>query len=297
MLEPFWTGVIYRLTQDGTWIEDGLSSPLGVFGDPCILAGPKGDFYYLHLSDPSGEGWANSELLDRIVCHRSKDGGESWSPGVGIGLNTPKDQDKEWAITDRKGRRVVTTWTQFDEYSSTLASDSSTIMFSSTNRRAKRWSQPVRINQKAGDCLDGDNTVEGAVPAYGPDGEIYVAWAFGESIYFDHSFDHGKSWREQDIVATKIVGGWSQDVPGINRANGMPVTVCDLSGGEFGGRIYVNFVDDRNGNFDVWVVSSDDHGITWSEVVKVNTDDSGRDQFFYLAGYRSGNRLALYGLL
>ena len=69
---------VYRSEDGGqTWESDKLSSPLGVFGDPCVVASPTGDFYFLHLSDPEGLGWRSDALLDRIVCQRSKDGGLS----------------------------------------------------------------------------------------------------------------------------------------------------------------------------------------------------------------------------
>ena len=46
------------------------------------------------------------------------------------------------------------------------------------------------------------------------------------------------------------------------------------------GTVYVNWVDDRNGDYDVWVAKSTDRGETWSEPIKVNDDKSQRDQFF-----------------
>ncbi|MDZ7847454.1 MAG: sialidase family protein [Owenweeksia sp.] len=64
------------------------------------------------------------------------------------------------------------------------------------------------------------------------------------------------------------------------RANGMPVTVCDLSEGPYRGTIYVNWVDNRNGHYDVWLSKSEDEGETWSEPLRVNDDETERDQFF-----------------
>lgn len=63
---------VYHL-KDGvlTWEKDELSSILGVYGDPCIVADDRHRFYYSHLSNPSGEGWANYDILDGIVCQRS----------------------------------------------------------------------------------------------------------------------------------------------------------------------------------------------------------------------------------
>ena len=89
---------VYNSTDGGkTWNHQQLTSQFGVYGDPCVVASPTGDFYYLHLSDPEGKGWSSNTLLDRIVCQHSTDGGVTWSKGGGMGLSHPKDQDKEWA--------------------------------------------------------------------------------------------------------------------------------------------------------------------------------------------------------
>jgi hypothetical protein len=273
---------VYYSTDGGrTWTEQHLTSTHGVFGDPCILATSKGDFYYFHLSDPSGNGWSDPSLLDRIVCQRSMDGGKSWSPGASIGYNGTRDQDKEWATSSRNGRKIYVTWTQFDKYDSKLASDSSHIFFSKSNRKAEKWSKPIRINQFGGNCLDDDWAVEGAVPTVDRKGNIYVAWALGESIYFDRSLNGGKTWMDNDIVAGSITGGWRHDIPGLSRCNGMPITCCDNSGGANDGTIYINFADQRNGNddTDVWLIKSQDHGNTWSEAVRVNNDNTATHQF------------------
>ena len=271
------------VSEDGgeNWTNEQLTSRYGVYGDPCLIANNKGEFFYLHLSDPSGRGWASDELLDRIVCQRSKDG-HKWTKGGSIGLNGSKDQDKEWAAVHPSKRKIYTTWTQFDKYDSRQPEDSTLILFSKSKRKANKWTEPLRISQFAGDCTDGDQTVEGAVPAVGPDGEIYVAWALNESIYFDRSMDDGNTWLDKDVVAGKIVGGWDQSIPGINRCNGMPVTMVDLSGGERNGTIYINYTDFSNGDEDpdVWLIKSADKGNTWSMPVRVNDDTSGSDQFF-----------------
>ena len=271
--------VYYSRDGGATWTKDKLTSPLEVFGDPCIVASPTGDFYYLHLSDPEGRGWSSDALLDRIVCQRSKDGGKTWSDGGGMGLTPPKDQDKEWAVVNADGSRIHACWTQFDKYDSTEPQDSTVILCSFSNQKGKKWSAPVRVSDQAGDCLDSDDTTEGAVPALGGNDEIFVAWALGEWIYFDKSFDGGLTWGK-DRQVTQIVGGWDQSIPGIGRVNGMPVTCVDLSDGPHRGRIYVNWTDDRHGDSDVWIVHSDDQGDSWSDPIRVNLDDSGQDQFF-----------------
>jgi len=134
----------------------------------------------------------------------------------------------------------------------------------------------------AGDCIDGDNTVEGAVPAYGPDGEIYVAWAGPGGIMFDRSTDGGNTWLDQDIFVSDQPGGWNYSIPGIYRANGLPVTCCDVSNGPDRGAIYINWSDQRNGfnDTDIWLAKSTDGGFTWSAPIRVNDDEPGKHQFF-----------------
>ena len=274
---------VYKSDNGGwTWDRSVLTSRYGVFGDPCIVASNAGDFYYLHLSDPAGEGWNSPDLLDRIVIQRSKNNGKTWHPGFGIGRNGAKDQDKEWAAASPDGKRIAVCWTQFDRYGSKLPTDSTNILCSVSNRKAKHWSTPIRVNEIAGDCLDGDNTVEGAVPAWGPNGELYVAWAHGDAIWLDRSEDEGQTWLRDDRQAAAIVGGWDQTIDGIGRANGMPVTMVDHSDGPYRGRIYINWTDVRNGeaDHDVFVTWSDDRGETWSAPMRVNDDPAGAQQFF-----------------
>jgi len=118
------------LSKDGgvTWTISKLTSSLGVFGDPCLVSNTKGHYYYLHLSNPSGRGWSDDSILDRIVCQRSKNG-KKWSDGASIGLNGSKDQDKEWAVTNPKTKEIYVTWTQFDGYDSKQEGDSTVILF------------------------------------------------------------------------------------------------------------------------------------------------------------------------
>jgi hypothetical protein len=274
---------VYFSTDSGkSWREQILKSKFGVFGDPCVITGPGAEVYYFHLSDPAGKGWSDPGLLDRIVCQRSDDYGKTWTEGSSIGFNGERDQDKEWAIADPQSGNVYVTWTEFMKYGSRQERDSSIIMFAASNRKALKWKKTQRINQYAGNCVDSDQTVEGAVPAVGPKGEIYVSWAFDEKIWFDRSLNKGKTWMKKDGVVADIPGGWDFDIPGIGRCNGMPVTCCDLSNGPNRGTIYVNWSDQRNGpgDTDIWISKSTDGGENWSAPLRVNDDAPGKQQFF-----------------
>ena len=54
------------------------------------------------------------------------------------------------------------------------------------------------------------------------------------------------------------------------------------SGATHAGKLYVAWSDYTNGDVDVFVASSSDHGATWSTPVRVNNDPihNGSDQFF-----------------
>lgn len=274
---------VYTSSDSGrTWLSEQLKSKWGVYGDPCVISDGLGGFYYFHLSNPPEDAHAEGAWLDQIICQYSKDNGHSWSEGVGIGKNGVKNQDKEWAVWDDINKCLHLTWTQFDEYGSKEPHCASNIMYARSLKSAAEWSVPVKINDLSGDCEDGDQTVEGAVPAVGPEGQLYVAWAVGDSIYFDKSEDGGISWLSSDIVVCQISGGWDQHIPGFDRANGMPVLLCDLSPGPYRGRLYINFSDQRNGpgDTDIWMVYSDDDGDSWSTPFRVNDDGAGHQQFF-----------------
>ncbi|MCB9290192.1 MAG: glycosyl hydrolase [Lewinellaceae bacterium] len=266
-------------SHDGgvSWTKTPVSCPWGIWGDPVIGVDTSGAFYYLHLSNPPSGNW-----IDRIIAQKSTDGGVTWSAGSYMGLNGAKAQDKHWIAVDRQTNALYVTWTQFDNYGSTSPADSSVILFSRSTDAGETWSPALRISQLAGDCIDDDNTTEGAVPCIGPNGEIYTAWSNRDKLWFDRSTDKGENWLAEDIFVADQPGGWAYDIAGIYRANGLPVTACDLSGGPHHGAIYVNWSDQRNGagDTDIWLAKSNDGGNTWSEPRRVNDDGPGKQQFF-----------------
>lgn len=268
----------YFYSVDGglSWTRGVLSSSFGVWGDPTILVDTAGSFYFFHLSNPAAGNW-----IDRIVCQKMDSIGKPWSDGTFTGLNGTRAQDKQWAAVDRRNNRIHLTWTQFDDYGSFNPADSTVILYSRSDDGGLTWLSPVRISRYGGDCVDSDQTVEGAVPAVGPNGEVYVAWAGPQGIMFNSSADGGNTWMPAEKKVSTMPGGWDMMIPGLNRANGLPVTCCDVSGGQYHGNIYINWVDQRNGEFDpdVWFVKSSDGGNTWCPPRRVNNDSAGNMQF------------------
>ncbi len=270
----------YYISEDGglNWTSDTLTSPeYGVWGDPCIIVDTAGDFYYLHLSNPGNGSW-----IDRIVCQKFDFENYEWTNGTYMGLNGTKAQDKEWAVVDSATNNIYVTWTQFDQYGTSNPTKYSNIHFSKSIDAGLTWLDALQINEVSGDCVDSDETTEGAVPAVGPNGEIYVAWSGPAGIVFDRSYDQGETWLDEDIFIDAQPTGWDYDIPGISRANGLPITCCDISNSEYNGTIYVNWSDQRNGSddTDIWLSKSTDGGNTWTEALRVNDDPPGKQQFF-----------------
>lgn len=263
-----------------TWNYQEMNSTLGVWGDPSLVFDTEGNLFFGHLSNPISGYW-----IDRIVVQRSTNNGISWNDGAGIGFTSPRNQDKEWLAVDHSNsvyrNNLYTSWTEFDDYGSSSGNDSSRILFSRSVDKGLNWSTPIRISDVGGNCIDEDHTVEGAVPAVGPDGEIYIAWSGPLGMMFDRSFDGGVTFGN-DIYVTDQPGGWDFNVSEVSRCNGLPITACDISNSPFRGHIYVLWSDQRNGsnNTDVFLIKSTDKGESWGERVKVNDDNSGRHQFF-----------------
>ena len=269
----------YSSTDHGlTWSQGELASQFDL-GDPSTCFDPWGRCLFCYIGPFSNSG---------IYVNHSDDGGVSWRPAAeAVVAHNGGDQfeDKPYVVCDLSDGpaqgNVYVAWTRFDRYGSVEPADSSQIWFSSSIYHGRLFTPPVRVSDLGGDARDGDHTVEGAVAAAGPDGDVYLSWSGPRGIEFDRSTDGGQTWgRDRTIDAQP--GGWDFKIGGVFRVNGFPVTKADVSRGRYRGRVYVLWSDQRNRDTDVWVAWSDDHGETWSEARRINGDpvDNGAHQFF-----------------
>lgn len=272
--------VIYTTDGGTIWQEKTVTSPHGVYGDPALISDTKGNIHFFHLADPSGEGRSNEAWLDRIVVNKSKDGGLTWNEGASIGNNPPKDQDKQWPAINFKNDNLYVTWTQFDKYGSKDPACQSNIMFSRSTNKGDKWSTPIILSQTPGDCIDDDNTAEGAVPAVSYEGKIFVTWSNQGKIFLDRSYNDGETWLRNDLAIFEHAGGWAMDIPGIMRSNGMPVLVCDNSKSPQKGMLYLVWAEQRDGDTEIMFSRSNNYGDNWTMPTKINNDQSGKHQFF-----------------
>jgi hypothetical protein len=283
--------VYYSNDGGNTWKNSVLKSPYGVFGDPVIRRDAAGNVLYAHLSNSKGRAYASVEFLDRIVVQKSMDQGKTWSQGSFPKVDHLKDHDKQWLYIDPISGHVLMTWTEFDKYGSKKPSDKSRILFSKSVDGGVTWSDAISISEDEGDCIDDDMTTEGAHPCVGIDGTYYVVWGYNNKLYLDISKDGGQTWLANDIVVSDQPGGWSYNISGLGRCNGMPIMVCDHSQGPNRGNLYINWSDQRNGenNTDVWLLKSVNNAKTWSKPIKVNNDKTSTHQFMTWMDLDQGN--------
>ena len=285
------------ISKDGgaTWAKKQIQSSFGTSGEPSLIVDGDGTFFVFHVSGGNGmEGGSAVKKSDRIVIQRSEDGGETWSDGVFTGLTPPKIQSGPSATVDLKGNLVLT-WTQFDSYASQDTSCHSSILMS-TSKNGSKWSDPVILSQRSGNCAGNNATVMGARPLVTFDGKAFVAWSVNERIYMDRSYD-GNLWLNNDIALFQQQGGWDFKIPGHKRVNGLPSFMTDRSKTGFRGYLYMVWSDQINGpsDTDIWFSRSTNYGDNWSSPSNINPNKKGHQ---YLPSFTidqtNGNLYVLY---
>jgi hypothetical protein len=224
--------------------------------------------------------WAQGATRNGIFIRRSLDGGQTWEPDAITVIaheSTPgiPFEDKPWIVADTSGPHVGNLyigWTQF-----TLAA--SDLMFSRSTDGGITWSSPIKLSSVPGLPRDDNGALEGFHGVVGPDGTLYTIWDARDGIMMATSRDGGASFSKDRLIIPAGPGYFG--ITGVSRSNGFPQIGMDMRG-KRGGNLYVAWSDYSNGDIDVFVSSSADHGKSWSAPARVNTDPihNGKDQFF-----------------
>ena len=260
-------------------------------GDVSTTFDNKGHVYLssLHFDKlGSASYWAHRAGRNGIFVRRSLNGGKTWEKDAAI-VKTFEGTEPEGRMEDMP--RIFADNTPHSPYKGNLyvgwiewQIDQSVILFSRSTDEGKSFSTPMRISTHAGLPRDDNGGLVGFVGAVDSDGTIYAIWNDGLTITFTASHDGGQSFAPSRVildVAPPYFGG-AASVPGVSRVMGFPQIGVGAHPTNVTGRLYVAWSDFRNGDVDVFVASSADHGRTWSSPVRVNSDPihDGSDQFF-----------------
>jgi hypothetical protein len=307
--------VAYSADAGQTWKVAAGTSPgnYRVSGDVSLAYDAAGHAILCYIAfDKLGTTnyWAQGATRNGIFIRRSLDGGQTWEPEAITIIShesTPgiPFEDKPWVVADTSGPHagnLYIGWTQF-----TLAA--SDLLFSRSTDGGKTWSNPIKLNSVSGLPRDDNGALEGFHGVVGPDGTLYTIWADRDGIMMANSHDGGATFSKQRRIVP--AGPAYFGITGVSRSNGFPQIGLDprsgveskndpRSGveskndprsasaksagraGKQGGNLYVAWSDYTNGDVDVFVASSADHGQTWRAPVRVNNDPihNGNDQFF-----------------
>jgi hypothetical protein len=251
-----------------TFTGDGLAVHTFIAFNGILTPRPRRASSGIHIcTSRDGLTWTDAvpvvDHVNSVEPHEDK-------PGVKVDLS--KD-------SPHHGNLYVA-WTRFDVYGSKNPEHKSRVYFSRSVDAGKSFSVPLSISEVPGDALDGSNTVMGAVPAVGPNGDVNVIWAGPLGLVCTKSTDGGQTFGKNQVVTT--TKGWDFPIKGLGRADGLPSAGVDISQGKDRGSLYVAWGDTRNGDADVFLTISRDGGATWGQPIRVNNDPqgNGKEQWF-----------------
>jgi hypothetical protein len=261
--------VAWGYTFDGgqSWTDAGLfvEPHYPWQSDPGVTTDAAGNFYAIVLS------YTSTSEPNGFYVYKSTNGGVSWGPPLEVINGAPGVfEDKEFIACDRTASayrgNLYVVWARFY--------DTQILLRRSTNA-GQSWSSNVTVSDQGG--------VQFPIPVVGRNGELFVAWtSYGSSaILVDVSTTGGLAFGTDRTVATVYTP--STMLNGNIDAYSSPAMDADITAGAYGGRLYVAFMDRRNGygDYDIWVTHSNSAGVTWSTPVRANDDpvNNGRDQF------------------
>jgi hypothetical protein len=245
--------------------------------DASVTVDTAGNFYITTIA------LNNSNGNTSLAIFKSTDGGVTFP--IGHILAQGNGEDKEMVTTDLVPgspfkNTIYISWSRLG-----LSNDINVIK---STDGGTTWSSPVAVST-------GATYGQGSDPAVGINGELYITWVdvntWGTQ-YFSKSTNGGATFSAPIVVANGPAANipWSQSGP-----TTFPSIACDISGGPRNGYIYITWCDGRNGDADVFLSRSTDHGTTWSSPVRVNNDGlgNGKVQAWPWIGVSDSGKIAI----
>ncbi len=280
------------VSEDGGrgWTTVAQPNPDGrTQGDDAVTFDAQGRAFRSYISFDGIRVPRPTLAWNGIFVSRSDDGGMSWGDPVPVvdHINTVEPfEDKPWVVTDivegspHQGN-VYVAWTRFDVYGSADPADSTQILFSRSVDGGGTFSVPSASRIRGGTPWTAMTRWRVRCRRWGrPDRFTWLGP--GPEGHRVRSVLDGGGPSERIGSSPANPGGWDIPLSGMARHNGLPVTGVDVSAGPDRGTVYVNWIDERNGDTDVFLIASRDGGESWGDPVRVNDDPvgNGRAQLF-----------------
>jgi hypothetical protein len=259
-----------------TWQASGIN-PRGIGSGGAILTVDlKGNFYYFYRADTAYKKSTEENQMNRFIIQHSDNGGKTWDANDGPGFDSLHRCGKFSATADNKGNLYLT-WTQFDGSGNDSACETN-IMFSKSTNKGKKWSQPIKLSQKPGDCV-ADSTVGGAMASIINDGKIFVAWSNQNKIFIDRSYDEGDMWLNNDIYIRQMKGESHMKIKGFDNPGSL-LFMADNSVGRLANSLYLLSTEKKEfDDTDILLMRSQNGGDNWSSPIPIHKDEPGTLQF------------------
>ncbi len=230
---------------DDTLIMDNFYSD---DGDPVLQVGEDGTLYQLWLS------FSSTTYYGRLVLMKSYDHGVTWVDTVfPSGFSgTGHLPDKPWFRVKGDTVYIVyadfNTWTWYGQVKFTRSLDG-----------GASFEPPISVSGAPSDI---------GLPfiAVDPAGKVYVIWMDTDSYQFKMavSTNGGESFTQPTVVH-------SVQFTSNSNWRAHPIPSLETGGPD---TLYLTWLDDRFGSWDILFSKSTDGGVTWSNPIKVN-DDTG----------------------
>lgn len=243
----------------------GLSTCMS---DPAVGIDRNGFLYFNALiSDDCAYVW-------RLVMTKSTDNGATWSDFVTVAPPEYDPDKNHLAIDNTTGSGYI--YAAFTDF----AHLPRRIRFSRSTNGGQSWSTPKVIS-------DGDELDQGVNLQVGRGGEVYAAWSnyiavdFSVShVSFARSTDRGATWSTVSNAVTNV-----RDLRAFMLyKGGNPIRVFSfpsMAVDTMRGWIYLVYPERvPNAGPDIKLVRSEDGGTNWSSPIRVNQDNTTRDQWY-----------------
>lgn len=250
------SGYGYSTNRGDTWVDGGgipEGNQTAVWGDPAIAVCNDGTWIFASLDQgsPNGIAFNRGTFNNGVLTFGNA---VKWTDGNQF-------LDKEAIDYDPVTNRVYVTYTNFGTNQGRIIRSTDSGL---------TWSAPVTVGSVG----------TGYYPCAGIDGEVYVSYG-ALYLYCRYSPDGGQTFNAQ--VRVKTLDNTADDNPQcFNRGRNMtwPAMAVDRSNGPHRGRAYFVYTNGGPGNFDTYLVYSDDKGAHWSQEVKLNDEQNASEQFF-----------------